>query len=286
MKPFRWDIRRREQLGTLLGGERPATEPGFLQDLRRCAAKSVAAAGDAQLVFVGRSPESLFDYLSGVFLGHRWEDRLALVNLSLRTDVGAGDADTSTARSALRDHLTHHGLTPQRIASADRPIALIDIVDTGSTFRGLIEQWAVWAGLEGVDTAAVRRRLRIVGVTYRQKTSPNAFRWHQQPDNARWLNAFPRIRIKNVSAPYVFWEYLASQQPKVSPSHPPKRWTDEESRTPPRHERHIRALRSAAHLFALASEKEERLAFSSELARTTAMREDWCRTLVGELRSA
>lgn len=286
MKPFRWDIRRREQLGTLLTGDRPSMRPGFVEDLRGCAAKAVAAAGDAELVFIGRSPESLFDYLSGVFAGHPWETRLALVNLSLRTDVGAGDTDTSRARSALGTHLAHHGLTPQRIASSERPIALIDVVASGSTFRGLVEQWTAWASRDGIDPKAVRRRLRIVGVTFRRKTSPNAFRWHQETENVGWLGAFPRIRVKNVSAPYAFWEYLANDQPKVSRSHPPKRWADDDAGSPPRHERHLGARRVAAHLFTLASDKAERRAFSSELAKTRAMREQWCRTLVGELRSA
>jgi hypothetical protein len=47
-----------------------------LDDLRPCASSVVGRCGGGRLVFVGRSPESLFDYLSGVFDGTAWEGRL------------------------------------------------------------------------------------------------------------------------------------------------------------------------------------------------------------------
>ncbi len=282
MRPFRWDVRRREQLGRLLSGETPETYPGFVPDLRRCAARVVAAAGDARLVFVGRSPESLFDYLSGVFSRNPWKDRLALVNLSLRTGVGVGDADSVKARTALREHLASFAITPQRVSSGDRPLALVDLVDTGSTFKGTVAQLASWARQEGIDVAAVRRRLRIVGVTWRTKTSPKTFRRHQHADR---LRVFPRIKVRNVSAPDT-GDFLGNRQPKVSASHPPWRWADETYAFPPRHESHTAALRLAVHIYTLGATKAERVAFSSELPKTTAMREPWCRTLVAELRSA
>jgi hypothetical protein len=283
MKPFRWNIHKREQLGRLVSGERPSTYDGFVDDLRRCTAGSVAAAGDARLVFIGRSPESIFDYLSGIVAETKWQRRIDLVNLSLRFGINPFRvADMASALTALREHLSDHELEPAQIASAEYPIAFIDLVASGSTFRALVEHLSLWAEDEGVDVAAVRRRIRIVGITWRKKTSPNTFRWQQ---HAEWLQEFPRIRVKNVSAPGTLWNYLGNLQAKVSLSHPAWRWVDPTYASPPHHEGNIAALRLALYLYTLGSEKSERLTFSSELAGKIAMRETWCRSLVNQLRS-
>ncbi len=68
---FRWNIARREQLGRLVTGESVEGLPWILEEVRRCAARVIAMAGDSQLVFVGRSPEALFDYLTGRLRVHR-----------------------------------------------------------------------------------------------------------------------------------------------------------------------------------------------------------------------
>ncbi|HEX5076385.1 MAG TPA: hypothetical protein VFW03_24455 [Gemmatimonadaceae bacterium] len=52
---FRWNIARREQLGRLVTGEPVENLPWILEEVRRCAARVIAMAGDSQLVFVGRS---------------------------------------------------------------------------------------------------------------------------------------------------------------------------------------------------------------------------------------
>ena len=62
--PFRWNLARRAELGRLVEGVRAASYPEMLDDLAECAARVVATAGATTMVFVGRSPESLFDYLS------------------------------------------------------------------------------------------------------------------------------------------------------------------------------------------------------------------------------
>ena len=175
MKPFRWDVRRREQLGRLVESDFPKPYDGFFTDLRECAARTVASAGDARIVFIGRSPESLFDYLSGVLDGTTRESRLELVNLSLRwMEELEGDP-----AQLFRQHLEAHHLTPEAIATGDVPVTLCDLVASGSTFEAFVRELERWAADIELDVAAVRRRLRIVGITWRQKTSPNTWRWHQ-----------------------------------------------------------------------------------------------------------
>src|SRR5688500_13363749 len=142
--PFRWDVRRREQLGRLL--ETAPLDPRawwhgpywaeFLDELRICAARVVARAGNARMVFVGRSPESLYDYLTGALAGTDWEDRCELLNVSLF----GGDAHrfvAPPAMQALRDQFAACGLTPAEIAAAPLPVAFVDLVSSGGTFGSL-----------------------------------------------------------------------------------------------------------------------------------------------------
>ena len=68
VRPFRWDIGRRSQLGSFPHVTPPETYPEFEDDLLACAARVLAFAGDSDLVFVGRSPQPLFDLLSGLLL--------------------------------------------------------------------------------------------------------------------------------------------------------------------------------------------------------------------------
>ena len=68
--PFRWDLTRRNQLGSLLEGEAAATYKSFPTHLLACCARVVAFSGDSDLIFVGRSPESIFDHLSGLLFGY------------------------------------------------------------------------------------------------------------------------------------------------------------------------------------------------------------------------
>ncbi len=84
-RPFRWDLVRPDQFGTLL--ER-ADVPSlwFPRDLTECAAKVLARGGDADLHFVGRSADSVHDLLSGVLDGTPWREEswLRTVITSLR----------------------------------------------------------------------------------------------------------------------------------------------------------------------------------------------------------
>jgi hypothetical protein len=281
MKPFRWDIRRREQLGRLLEGEEPRPFEGFAGEVRQAAARIVSTAGDARLVFLGRSPETFFDYLSGVTLSTPWADRLDLVNLSLRHQELSVATET---RLAFRDHLESLGMGPRAIAEGRWPVAIVDLVHSGGTIRDFVDLLLRWADDLRLDRAAVRRRLRIVGVTYRTKSSPNTRRW-QQGSHTAWLGEYPRIAVKNVSISGPLWAYLGNDQPKVTPSHPPWRWADPTAAEPDRHPWHLLALRHAARVFDRGTDPAERERFALELGQTPALRTRWGRELVLQLRN-
>jgi hypothetical protein len=296
--PFRWDLSRREQLGRLLAPDvetrsldghkldpaaadlyynRQHLWPGFLAELRSLAVRAVALAGDARLVFVGRSPESLYDYLSGVFADTGWSGRCALLSLS----VGGGEPGSPAAVAALRAHLRALALAPVQIAAASWPVAFVDLVWKGRTFGALSSLLAEWAREEGVDVRAVRRRLRFVGIAVRTPNSPNTWRWFQQLE---WTRDYPRRALRGISVPYWMWTYLGDDQHKTMVQNHPGRWGTDELRTPPRDRETLNALRNAYAIHEHARTSDERARFAAELAGRVEMREPWLRSLVVAVR--
>lgn len=84
MKPFRWNLKKPEQLGSLIKGEKNSAYYGYTEDLLDCSAKIIARSSNRRVVFVGRSPENIFDYLSGVFAGTSHESSIDILNISNR----------------------------------------------------------------------------------------------------------------------------------------------------------------------------------------------------------
>ncbi|HVG44587.1 MAG TPA: hypothetical protein VM890_07650 [Longimicrobium sp.] len=280
--PFRWNVARREQLGSLVEGPPPKLKPAFMDELRDCCARVLAMAGDSGLVFVGRSPESLFDYLSGAFAGTSWDDRCVLLNVSMRYETAEQvERESPEALRALHRQFRALRLSPADIAAGERPTAFVDFLCQGHTFGHLVGLLAHWAAREGVEFAAVRRRLRLVGITERTRNSPNTWRWYQR---LPWAAAFPRSALRSVSVPYWFWTGLADDQHKVSRWHPPFAWGAEWAGTPPRDSWSIEALRFALALHERGRERAERERLAAALAARPEMRNAWLRRLVLELR--
>jgi hypothetical protein len=279
--PFRWNLARRGQLGSLVAGE-PAALGSIVGDIRECCARVVAQAGDSRLVFVGRSPESLYDYLAGALAETSWEERCTHLNLSMRFETAEEVAghNLEGLRAVYRQFRALR-LSPAEIAASERPVALVDLLLEGLTFGNVVGLLTGWAAREGVDPAAVRRRMRIVGITMRQKNSPNTWRWYQ---HVPWVEPFPRSALRGVSISGELWHYLGDWQDKVARWNGPRVWGTDEVFTPPRDPEKLQALRFAVALHEAARGREEQERFAAELAARPEMRHAWLRRLVLELR--
>lgn len=287
MKPFRWNIAKREQIGSLLVCAQPVNvrRRGLLDDLRPVAARIVAFADDADLAFVGRTPENFFDYLSGIF----WEiddaPALFLLQFSLRwAGEGGVRAIAPDKLAGFFDYLAAEGLSPKQIAAAPRPIALVDFVAQGGTMENLVGLLRLNAERDGVDWNAVQRRLKIIGLRVRTHNSPNTWRWQQHQE---WLHLIPDTTIKNVSAPPHLLYFIANSQPKVTQSFHPGRWDlpDKNLRpdeiTPAQQE----ALAVAIQLFDIGQTRDERVSFAREIAALPEMRQPATRKIVSRLKA-
>lgn len=276
VRPFRWDIKRREQLGSLAATEPPPTPPRFEDDLITACAGVLGLAGDSDLVFVGRSPDALFHFLSGALLTTRFANRLSSLNLALRHQW-----ISSEAVDVIEPYFDELELTPYGLLERSRPAALVDVVDTGGTYGDIVTLLHSWCRRDGLDWRAVAARVRLVGVTWRMKAGPKTRRWQQQAD---WTHLLPRGAIKNVSAPQDFVSYLAAEQPKTTESFTPDAWWDEDVARPLRSPEAREGLALALHLFDLGSSKEGRARLARALADRPAMRDPWFRSLALQLK--
>jgi hypothetical protein len=280
--PFRWNIAKREQLGRLVTDKPVVPDAQFVLELRLCASRIIAFASDADLIFIGRSPENLFDYLSGVLTITSWADRCTLVNISLRLNAQAGLRQSyPDAILSGRALLAAYGLSPVEIIERPRPVALIDLVASGETFGHLATVLVEWAREDHFDISALKRKLRFIGITRRTKTSPKTWRWQQQVE---WTKHFSSQSIKNVSISPWLWNFWGNEQQKVTLSNPPWRWGADTLSQPNRDPDHLAALNFALYLYDYGNSAVERLSFVDCLTKMPAIRERWCRALLLELR--
>ncbi|RSM77518.1 hypothetical protein DL991_20580 [Amycolatopsis sp. WAC 01375] len=271
-RPYRWDLVRPDQLGTLLErAEKPSL--WFLDELIACAAKVIARAGDADLYFVGRSADSVHDLLSGT----PWRERIHQLPLSF---AGACDDLTAADVARLRANLTAAGLSPYDLARG-RPKVFVDLVYTGRTFTELYRLLRDWIDDEREAWSIIRGRLRFLGITIREDTTPSAFRWQQQ---FAWPADLPSHGVRNISLDEPVWLYFGNTQPKLTASFPRPRWSDENGRAPEHSEKRLRGLAEAVAVVEAGRSKAARDLLVRHLRSEPAMAESWLRTLITRLR--
>jgi hypothetical protein len=160
IRPFRWDVTRRSQLGSLVETELPETYPEFEEDLLACSARMLGLAGDSDLVFIGRSPQPVFDLLSGLLAETSWNDRLQLLNVGLRRV----EAPNAEQLRAIYPYFAEVGLEPHALARRRRATALVDVVDTGETLGILLTFLNKWRRTSRVASGGAQDPNRRVDV--------------------------------------------------------------------------------------------------------------------------
>jgi hypothetical protein len=272
-RPFRWDLVTPDQLGSLLDGC-PEPDLWFAGQLTGCAAKVLARAGGGDLYFVGRSLDSVFDLLSGALGGgSRMLHRLPFsYPFRYRGMTGSEVAQA-------RDILATGDLIPARLARIRHPVALVDVVSQGTTFGALYRLLRDWVDEEREPWDVVRRKLRFVGVTCREETSPKTVRWQQRE---AWPRELPARSVVNVSLDPAVWVHLANYQAKVTSGFGPWEWGHE--RQGPRHDPSTRlALAEAVAVVAYGRRRQTRTALARAMAAEPAYAERWLRTLAHRL---
>lgn len=291
--PFRWDITRLNQLGSLLEtelAEETEQQPiedttHFRNELARCSAKMMALSGGGELYFVGRSLDSAYDYLKGILAQTAWANRLRRLDFSMfyESEVEVKKR-YPTALIELRAYLTYMGLHPQQLAQRTAPLTFVDIVSRGVTLErllGLLYNWC--KEYPEVDWNTIKPKLHIVGIT-RQSSRPGPKHWRWQ-QHSGWVKLLETGAIKNVAMQNFLWYFLADKQIKVSCSYTPRLWGDKKVMIPSYHPRRLQALRKEVILYQKGCQTEERLYFAGLLAEQDyALRYKWFRDLLIQVR--
>lgn len=276
LKPFRWSIEKRNEIGSLIDYVVVELPEDFKKELIKSSARILAFSGNSMLYFVGRSPENYFDFLSGIF--DESKDRKNKINLfqfSGRDYTYKKLANEySLELNYLRKYMLGIGLSPNQILRRKIATSLIDVVHEGYTFKILIEILYHWALEEKVNWKELKKKLQIVGITVRTKNSPNTWRWQQQVE---WIELIGKSNVKNVSVPWSFWGYIANDQSKATDSNYPKRWSDPEIEKPMRSKYNREGLKIAVTLFDLGLKSETKEELKKSMVEQSEMQYSWFR---------
>jgi hypothetical protein len=236
-QPFRWTLSAHggacpDAIGSLTEGHED-TRPGawFLGELTACTAKVLARSDGADLRFLGRSLDSMYDLLTGALEHRTHRDALRRLPVSCPDDSRWSAAELRR----FREHLAAAGLEPYALARRKRPLALVDVVAYGRSFGTLHRVLAAWIEESREPWPVIRRKLRYIGVTSRGSTSPHHWRWQQAPESA-WVRTLPAGSVLNVSLEHRMWTLLADAQPKVTRSFPHWHWFAEGAGRPEHHD--------------------------------------------------
>lgn len=223
----------------------------------RCAANVLRAGGACDLVFVGRSLESVYDLLSGALARTTWYDHVHLLQLSLRNHATEELLQRCPDRAAgLRGYFSACQLTPHQIRERPRPVAFIDMVHRGFTFANLSRLLRFWSDSPAV-WQKVRERLTWVAVVAEGEPGESSH-WHLS--RPQWTDEFNPAQLQRVFVKTPLWCYLADRQSKTTVSYTPRRWGDPSAGRAPDESSLLKAARGARELYRLGEKSRRRIA--------------------------
>jgi len=285
--PFRWNIKNEAEIHEVVKAmpvSRLELPPNTTTELIRSLSRALAFGGDAHWYFVGRSPESYFDFLSGVFdQKPDFQKRIHLLQFSsgFYRALDIVKEENPDAIPALRRYFEAVGLHPTHIKKRKRKTTFIDIVSAGGTFGALMGIFYDWTKELKEDWDAINDKIRIIGFTIQTHTSPNTWRWQQR---RTWVKRLGMKYIKNVSISGILWGYIGNYQAKTVHSFPPGSWDNPRVQYAKYHrKRDLLGLREALFFYRLGKSEEGRKKLRSYMVKEKEVKERWFRDLIGEL---
>jgi hypothetical protein len=277
-----WAEARRRTLERLVEEANHHEFYGFREQLLEVCAEVLARSEGATIVFVGRSPENLYDLLGALLRGVRRAPRLQLLPFSFRTGtLGAAARLARTQGSAvdgLGRHLDELGLGPAEIAQHASGVTFVDCVCWGTTLGNLDEALELLATRRGVDPRAVAARSAYVGLT---KESVGWSHWRSDVESGG-ARLFEQGRASVVPISAQLWHHLAEHSPKTMDSYVPEQWASP-AQLPALDPRRARAIRLSVELMSFGRSTAVRKAFASKLARRAHKSGSWLGSLIVQI---
>src|SRR5262249_32081631 len=120
---------------------------------------------------------------------------------------------------------------------------------------------------------------RFVGITQRQQTSPNTWRWQQ---HAEWTQRLPAAGVVNVSLDPFVLSYFGDRQTKLTRSFRPDRWLTADCE-PDRADNTRQALAEGVAVVAYGRSAVGRRRLADAIHGEPALAQPWLRSLVRQL---
>jgi len=279
--PPPWTELRDSVLERLVNEARPYEFYGFRQELLEACAAVVAASASNDLVFVGRSPENLYDLLSALFKRTRRAPRLSLAPFSMRTGESGAAASLSQtneeAIAGLQHHFSSLGLLPADLAENSRSVSFVDCVGWGTTLCNFEEMLEILAERQSINFASVSAKIRYIGLT---KSSLGWTHWRND-EKSKGVKFFEEDRATVVPLSSKLWNHLADWQPKTLESYGPDQWA-QPVEIPSIDEDRAAAISLAVDLRRFGRSRDVRRAFAAMLSRLND-NQPWLSSLIGEL---
>lgn len=276
-----WAEARDGALDRLVENARVREFYDFREDLLEACADVLARSEGRSIVFLGRSPENVYDLLRALLRGTRRAPGLVLLPFSFR--VGTAGTVSRLARTGaavierFERHLEEHGLGPAALASAPTGFVFVDCVAFGTTFGNLDELLRVLAERRRVDPRLVFERVQYLGLT---KSSLGWTHWRHD-EESQGARFFAEGRASVVPVSTRLWWHLADGAPKTTDSYTPERW-GEPPVLPPLDEHRAEAIRLATELRLFGAQRDVRRAFAGMLGRRAKER-PWLGSLIVSL---
>lgn len=230
----------------------------FGDDLIQSCAKIVAIGCNYDLVFVGRSLDTIYDYLHALLTDTVFVARVGRLNVSLYGGLKKVDRQ---ALHAIRQYFRRQGIDPASLCTRKRPVAFVDIVARGTTFRSLIRLLVAWCKEEGIEWDRVAPKVIFIAllddywtrhsfaraVRSSKRTKRTRIQWLESQEEFFKRHKLGRNNIKNIFISWRFWDYLGNWQTKCSEPYPPDKWGSEAAFRPPRDHSRLRGLALAIH---------------------------------------
>lgn len=254
--------------------------PEFEEELIQTIAQILSNIRNGEMFFIGRSPEHIYDFLSGA-LEHIpvYHNKLHLVNISIRRayDNTGYDGLEEKQKIAICQYLSKSGLHPKNIIQRKQRTCLIDFVHSGWTFDNLtnfLEKWCIEEKLSVKDM-----KMKIEFIIIEDETKEGKFIYNKYVNEHGWgRNSLHRIYVKKR-----FWKACGDDLPKVTNSYTTNIW-GEELEVDHSLDRLI-GIQFAKKMYELGKSLKGRKMLAKEMSKIGyAMRYTWYRSLVGAIR--
>eukprot|EP01102_Stenamoeba_stenopodia_P013625 TRINITY_DN4446_c0_g2_i1.p1 TRINITY_DN4446_c0_g2~~TRINITY_DN4446_c0_g2_i1.p1 ORF type:complete len:483 (-),score=110.02 TRINITY_DN4446_c0_g2_i1:50-1498(-) len=247
----------------------------FFEEFQRCVANTLALSHGSDLLFLGRSPEMIYDFLCGCFKDDEsLVSKLKLMHFSMRSvDEYEWKHDIigpSSRMSHMMTYMTSLGLDPQSLLKRKTPIAIVDFVYGGETLDNLLWLIRAWTIQLKCDWNAVRQKIMVIAIR-------SVARLDVTLRGQEWMETYggPKHWF-TVWTSDIFWVAVADRLIHMEHSYPMYQWGKNVRK------RVVRAgLHTELFFYETAQTKGGRQEFVSELVKVNAgMRQAWFRSLV------